>query len=348
MAFTWPFKRTPAVAETRPAGSLALTAPTKALEALVFPDGLSSTTTVTRDEALRVPAVSRAVSLISNTISGLELTGAPAWLTESFGIGALPLSLALKLTVEDLILHPAGDALWIIRRDAQGTVVEGAYVRRDQWGTTDAGQITLRGVQLPPENCLYFTAGRPGLCDTAAETIRQYSGLSRAISRASTMPNPRILLKETQAFAGDKETKDAAIKSLKLVLENDAGGIAWVPYGLDLEIMSAAQIDALSAARNETRLDIANFTNLDPDYVAGSKQGGSDTYSNALQGDREFSTLTIQPISRIITDRLNQADVRAKGAPPVAFDFAALEGLAETTSTQNTGNTQPRKEEDPA
>lgn len=322
----------------RSAGTLAVTAPTEALASIVFPDGMWPTDgPVTREEARKVPGLYRGIKLISTTVASLPMKNAPVWLTESFGRGAFSLRHALRLTVEDLMLCPGGDALWIVDRDGAGNVVEGAYVRRDAWQLDDEGRVWIGSAVLPDENVIRFATGEPGLQTTAADTIRHYLGLSQQLLNAAKMPQPRIFVKETAQFQGGQEEQNAAMEQLKRVLQAESGGIAWVPIGLEMEIVDGAGMASLSQARNDVRLDVANFTGLDPDFLAGSKQGGSDTYSNALQGDREFSEFSIKPWSELIADRLNQADVRGE-AERMSFDFSGIEDIAVTSAAGNTTN----------
>ena len=320
-----------------PAGSsLALTARTDVLASLVFPDLPENTGPVSEVEALRVPSVARAVSLIAGTIAGLPRDGVPSWM-ERFGEqGAMTLSLVLQLTLKDLLLSPGGDALWFVDRRS-GEISNVWYVRRDEWLADQDGKISINGMEVPDQYVIYFSAGRPGLCDIARDTIRQYRDLSAGISEAARMPHPRALIKETMQFTGSADEKDAAMKRLESVLKAKHGGIAWMPFGLEYQILDAAGIPAMSEARNAIRLDVANFVGIDPAMLAGTT-GSSNIYSNALQGDREFSELTIKPWAALITERLAQADVGVE----LSFDFEPLERLSETNAAGNTG--APRKE----
>lgn len=252
------------------------------------------------------------------------------------GQGAMTLSLALQLTLRDLLLSPGGDALWFVDRRS-GEITHAWYVRRDEWSADETGMISINGMPVPDEYVIYFASGRAGLCDIARDTIRQYRDLSAGISEAARMPHPRALIKETMQFTGGPEEKDAAMRRLEGVLKAKHGGIAWMPFGLEYQILGAAEIPALSEARNAIRLDVANFVGIDPAMLAGTT-GSSNIYSNALQGDREFSELTIKPWAAIITERLAQTDVGAA----IEFDFEPLEQLSQTNAAGNTG--APRKE----
>ena len=326
-----------------PASSLALTAPTDALASLVFPDEWAADAPVTEEQALQVPATMRALTLIAYPISELPISNVPAWLTSSFAVGPVTLQNAIALTIKDMMLSPGGDALWVVDRSADGQIVRAWYARRDTWFADLDGTITVAGLKIPAQHCVYFSRGVPGLCRSARATIRQYLALSELISNAGDMPNPRAVLKETVHGNNMKpEQVDKALLDFATMLKARRGGIAYVPYGLEYATLDAASIPALTEARNAVRLDIANFVGLDPSMLAGAT-GSSNTYSNALQGDREFVQLTIKLFAAPIMNRLNQLDVRGT-APAMAFDYSSLEDLARTQSAGNTGN--PR--EDPS
>ena len=242
-----------------------------------------------------------------------------------------------------MMLSPGGDALWVVDRSADGQIVRAWYARRDTWFADLDGTITVAGLKIPAQHCVYFSRGVPGLCRSARATIRQYLALSELISNAGDMPNPRAVLKETVHGNNMKpEQVDKALLDFATMLKARRGGIAYVPYGLEYATLDAASIPALTEARNAVRLDIANFVGLDPSMLAGAT-GSSNTYSNALQGDREYVELTIKLFAAPIMNRLNQLDVRGV-APAMAFDYSSLEDLARTQSAGNTGN--PR--EDPS
>ena len=328
----------------RPAGQLALTAPTDALASLIFPADWAGDAPVTVEEALAVPSVMRAVTVVAAPISELPITGAPAWLTSSFASGALTLQNVLFLTVQDLMLHPAGDALWVVDRDAAGAITRAWYVRRDAWHVDLAGAVTVNGVQIPAAHCVYFSRGLPGLCKTARATIRQYRALSDLITQAGEMPHPRAVLKETISGLGlSPQVIDETQRNFAAMLKAKRGGVAWLPYGIAYEVISSELIPALTEARNAVRLDIANFAGLDPAMLAGAT-GSSNTYQNALQGDREYVALTIKQFAAPIINRLNQLDVRGPGGP-MSFDYTGLEDLARTQSAGNTGNPRHQEEE---
>lgn len=328
-----------------PASSLALTAPTDALASLVFPAEWAADTPVSVEEALAVPSVMRAVTVIASPISELPITNMPAWLAASFETGALTLPVVLALTVQDLMLSPAGDSLWVIDRDTAGAVSRAWYVRRDLWHSDLNGQITVAGMIIPPAHCLYFSRGLPGLCASARATIRQYRALSDLITQAGEMPHPRGVLKETISGLNLSTAQTTQVQeNFALMLKSKRGGVAYLPYGLAYEVIGSELIPALTEARNAVRLDVANFAGLDPAMLAGAT-GSSNTYQNALQGDREYVQLSIKAFAAPIINRLNQLDIRAPGATPASFDYSGLEDLARTSSAGNTGN--PRHQENP-
>ena len=328
-----------------PASSLAVTAPTDALASLVFPAEWQSDAPVSVEEALAVPSVMRAVTVLAAPISELPIENAPAWLMSSFAAGALTLQNVLALTVQNLMLHPAGDALWVVDRDGAGAVSRAWYVRRDLWHSDLDGKITVAGLVIPPAHCVYFSRGLPGLCKTARATIRQYRALSDLITQAGEMPHPRAVLKETISGLNLSQAQtDLVQTNFAAMLKSKRGGVSYLPYGLDYEVIGSELIPALTDARNAVRLDVANFAGLDPAMLAGAT-GSSNTYQNALQGDREYVQLSIKAFAAPIINRLNQLDVRGPGATPAAFDYTGLEDLARTSSAGNTGN--PRHQENP-
>ena len=325
-----------------PASSLGLTAPSDALASLVFPEEWLTEAPVTAEEALSVPSVMRALTVIASPISELPIKNAPAWLTSSFAVGALTLQNVVFLTVQDLMLHPAGDALWVVDRDSAGNVVRAWYARRDTWHVDLNGVITAGGLVIPPAHCVYFSRGLPGLCKTARATIRQYRALSELITQAGQMPHPRAVLKETKDLSLSESEKNAVITNFAAMLQAKKGGVAYLPNGLDYQVLGGDLIPALTEARNAVRLDVANFAGLDPAMLAGAT-GSSNTYSNALQGDREYVQLSVKQFAAPIINRLNQLDVRGTGAP-MSFDYSGLEDLARTDAAGNTGN--PRHDGD--
>lgn len=292
-------------------------------------------------KAYAVPPITRGMLLYLGAVASFPLTvkagGAPSWLTVSKP-GTPPPALRNARTVQDLILH--GRALWYAE-DLAGNHVErvdhGDYTIDD-----DGFVLNADGVKADPSKVILIESLLPlGFLDYGKSSVNQYHNIVRTIQDRSDNPQPITELRITdQTLAPtDTEVSDAQ-QQYAAARRAKNGAITITPYGMELHVHGAGS-DAnqmMTEARNAARLDFANFLGINAAMLDGNN-GTSDTYSNTLQNQNEFLTLSLAPWLQAIEMRLSQADVI--GAP-VKFDTSSFDTPpAKSDAAGNTGTATP-------
>lgn len=291
----------------------------------IFPDYDWSAFPVSEKEALATPAVYRALALYLSLGSRLKFKNAPEWLNKSYG--ALTPQYRLSRTIADLIFY--SQSLWFVERNGAGEIVYAEHMARNRWTTTPSGHIEIDKVPVDDDSVIFFLGLMPlGLLDAARNSIRQYTSVSRTVTNRSDVPAPLMLIKSTDNFIGTSDEIAQMITDIQDVLENRAGGIVYVPQGLELEMVepSDAVNSMLLPAREALAVDVANFFSL-PASILNSPTS-SDIYVNALQQKNEILEFSLRTYLDPIADRLG-----------LEFDFSEFDAV-DTAA----GNLLPRKE----
>lgn len=302
----------------------------------VFHDFDSSDFPVTVGEALSVPAVHRGVMLYSSIISRLPLKG-PAWLVHTDG--AVTPALRLAQTVQDLIL--IGASVWSVDRDSFGFVSDAVRIDPVRWKTTAEGHISIDGIEQPDSSVIYFASIMPvGFLTAGRDSVRHYTNISRVINNRSSVPEPMVIVEQTDNTQAAEEEIDEAIENISEVLQSRRGGIVYQPQGINIRSFGGSDSanSMMIEARNAVRTDLANFLGLSAAILDGTMTGASDVYTNALQSQNELLELSIKSFSEPIADRLAQLDVSPPGER-VRFDYSSFDTIADAAG--NTGAPRP-------
>lgn len=278
-------------------------------------------------QAMAVPAISRAVDLYLAAITQLTLTAsAPSdstrWL--NWTDGDITPQLRNAMIFQDLFFHKF--CCLAVARDAAGDVENGVVIPRHLWSFDTEGLILIEGKEVPQDQVLLITSFKPlGLLTYAQDTIRQYLSIARTVSDRLDNPVPMIGIKVD--VTADPEEADTAVEEWGKARRAKGGATAIIPPGVDIVTPGADRDDAsmLLEARNASRLDAANFTNL-PGSMLDGNSGASGDYSNTLQVQNEFIRLSVALYTKAIEARLSQDDVTPEGVT-VSFNAETFDTL---------------------
>lgn len=297
----------------------------KHLERVIWADmaGLTNTPrAVTREQAMSVPAIAKARSLILGALGrqplalyrGSEELEAPAWLSRS-DTDQSPIT-RMCGTLDDLYFY--GRSLWAIARDNDGTITDGIRIPQDWWDIDETGTISLtldpnRSKQhVDPANVIMFEGLQDGLLSIAQRTITAAIDLERAWASRVQTPAPLIELHETQPTTGltDEEMQDYAAM---WEARRRQSGTGVTPYGLELRMHGDKSTDLFIEGRNALRLDIALFSNIPSTLLEGSQATASLTYSTQEGRRNELLDYSLAFWAAPIEARLSMDDVTPPG-----------------------------------
>lgn len=282
---------------------------------------------VTREQAIQIPALSRARQLIVSTIPRLPLTATqgdtdtdvPTWLTSS--IGALSPFHRMLWTVDDLFFY--GWALWALDRDADGAIVAAARVPYDQWQFTDAGEVKINDTVAAEDEVMLIPGIGEGILQFGAATLSEAINLANAVQRAAETPNANIELHQTNDAPMTQEQVRELIAGWAKARRGENGGVAYTSNGIEVREHGAAMEHLLIQGRNAVAVDVARHAGIPATMIDATLSGSSISYQNTSARMSELITFGLSPILSAVAARLSQDDITPPGMQ-INFDATSV------------------------
>lgn len=313
------------------------------LQRIVLSDVAALTpATLSRADAMRVPAIVRSRALIAGLLSRHPLadydtaTGQPireaTWLTTT-ATSQSPRQRNLW-TFDDLIF--SGLSLWFVARDSDDRITDAIRVDPSLWTVhPDTREVKITGIDnLSPEQVILFEGPQEGLVTIASETIRAALDLEAAWAKRVASPVPMLELHSTDSTY-DLEPEEAAELVAKWEkARKEGGGTAYTPASITANVLGQLTADLFIQGRNALRLDIANFVSLPAALLEGSMSTASLTYSTKEGSRNDLVDLSLGYWADPFEARLSQDDVVPSGRH-VAIDLTALATPTQPTRSPN-------------
>lgn len=331
------------------------------LDPVIFPATAGSQ--VTMQAALQVPPVAKATLLygtvmaslrvkVTDDVTGADVTDQYRWLNWS-GTAETPAHRWAGCQ-QDMMFFREG--VIFVGRDADGKIYDGIKLPRNMWSLDALGRVMINGTVYPNQSeLIYFKSLLPqGFLEYGAENIAHYHDLVSTIRSRGRNPIPLLELHVTEDYEppiGDNESRELkkTAEDWATARRSPEGAVAITPRGIQLIAHQPNNSDAemLTGARNAVRLDSANFLNINAAMLDGNN-GTSDTYSNTLQNQNEFTSLSMSTWTRPLEARLSMDDVTAPGHS-VSFGVNTFDqSTIQSNPVGNTGTaTEPVKEMNP-
>ncbi|MBO1770461.1 phage portal protein [Agrococcus sp. TF02-05] len=302
-----------------------------ALQPFVYEDIWGTTGPVTRAQAMTVPAVVAARSIILGELAHVPLRALrgeemvepqPQWLARTNSIAG-PWS-RMARTLDDWLFY--GDALWATTRGADGFPLDAQYVARDLWRLNDAFEIELLESRSPERwrkadalEVVYLPGPFEGLLAVASDTIRGALDIERAWRIQARTPLPGLLLQETEDNGMTPDEMQQWVSAVAAQRRKDDGAVMGLPKRITATFAPSSEPKLLVEGRNAIKLDIANFTNLNPAMLGAALPKASLNYETQ-EGTRQEFTQRLSYWTAPLEDRLSQDDIVPHGQR-VRFDF---------------------------
>ena len=287
--------------------------------------------TVTRREAMTVPAIARARNLIANTIGGLplkyyvddETTGEAREIRRLPWMRQLepgsPRATTIGYLVDSMLFFGRGylrvrDVYEEDGRPRSFEWVDPAYVTFDVDSAT--GRITryYLNLNIAPMtgvgSLVVFPGPDEGILVRGGTTIRTCVELESAARHFAESPTPSVTLKN--------EGMDLPAEQVESLLARwrDSRRQATVGYlssALSVQTHGFSPADmTLVDARKFQVEEVARLTGIPPWYI-GAETGSSMTYSNLNSSRRDLIDLSLAPFEVAIEQRLSMDDVTPRG-----------------------------------
>jgi hypothetical protein len=265
----------------------------------------------TRQEAMEVPSVARARSIICGTaaslplrafnkINGAQIDGRTI-LTQPDP--ALPTAVMMSWTFDDLVFHDVAywQVLELSPEDNRPTRARRIDPMRISYNTEGYNNVIINGFfldgqQLPMAGVgsliVFYGLGTGGILTRAGRTIKTALDLEKAVSRMAEEPNPAMYIKNSGVDLPASQVS-ALLSNWKAARAQRA--TAYLSGNLEVETFGfdASQME-LSANRMNTATEIARLMNIPAWYL--NAESTSSTYSNTLQERRSLIDLVVNAI----------------------------------------------------
>lgn len=278
----------------------------------------------TRQEAMEVPAVARARSIICGTAASLPLHAYNKTTNaEIYGRTileqpdpALPTAVTMSWTFDDLLFHDVAywQVLSVSPEDGRPVHARRIDPLRVTYNTQGLAGIVVDGfwvdgVQVPMSGVgsliVFYGLGTGGILTRAGRTIKTALDLEKAVSRMAEEPNPAMYIKNSGV--------DLPAAQVSSLLSNWKAAraqrsTAYLSGNLDVQTFGfdATQME-LSANRMNTATEIARLMNIPAWYL--NAESTSSTYSNTLQERRSLIDLSLMPYLIAVEGRLSMDDI---------------------------------------
>jgi hypothetical protein len=278
----------------------------------------------TRQEAMEVPAVARARSIICGTAASLPLHAYNKTTNaEIYGRTileqpdpALPTAVTMSNTFDDLVFYDVAywQVLSVSPDDGRPVNARRIDPQRVTYNTEGLSGIVIDGfwvdgVQVPMQGVgsliVFYGLGTGGILSRAGRTIKTALDLEKAVSRMAEEPAPAMYIKNSgvdlpasQVSALLANWKAARMQRSTAYL---SGNLEVQAFGFD-----ATQME-LSQNRMNTATEIARLMNIPAWYL--NAESTSSTYSNTLQERRSLIDLSLMPYLIAVEQRLSMDDI---------------------------------------
>lgn len=287
--------------------------------------GKAGQRSVSRKEAVQIPALSRARLLITSTIPRLPLkatyveTSEPAvvpyWLNHSEGT-VTPFHRMLW-TVDDLFFY--GWSLWSLERDqSSGDITSAARIPYDRWGFDDNGNIKVDDKPVWDDDVMLIPGVSEGILTYGAATLAEAIHLANAVQKAAETPSAHTELHQTNDAPMTEDEVRALINSWAAARRGENGGVAFTSAGIEVREHGAPSEHLLINARNAVSVDVARHAGIPASMVDAYLSGSSISYANTSARMAELITFGLSPLMNSVTARLSQDDITPHG---VAIEY---------------------------
>lgn len=334
-------------------GSMPLASPWQSahphhLDSIVYNDifGKAARRSVSRKEAVQIPALSRARLLITSTIPRLPLkanyveTGEPAvvpyWLTHSRGT-VTPYHRMLW-TIDDLFFY--GWSLWSLDRDDTGRIEAASRVPYDRWHFDDNGEVKIDDKPVWDDDVMLIPGVNEGILSYGASTLAEAIHLANAVQKAAETPSAHTELHQTNDAPMTEDEVRALINSWAAARRGENGGVAFTSAGIEVREHGAPSEHLLINARNAVSVDVARHAGIPASMVDAYLSGSSISYANTSARMAELITFGLSPLMAAVTSRLSQDDITPVG---VSIEYDTTTVVEQLRPLDKQLNTDPEE-----
>lgn len=324
-------------------------APPANLAKVVWSDifGAQVPATLTRAEAMRVPAVARGRHIICGTVARIPLgdyrgeyrlpAGEEAGWIASNAAAMSPFHRMLW-TLDDLVFYG-----WSCWRRTANSAADGFPLQLDRIpiGQWDLEQDTNRvliykpdgsgGVSLQPariDEVVLIAGPHEGLLVDGIESVRHAADLHRAANRAAKHPSAYLALQSEagsvplKKFSDDpaEVTVTSLIDGWVAAREGENGGVAYLSPGIKAVELGTFDQHLVVEGRNAAAVDVARHLSIPAETIDATLSQSSLQYTTSRDNDRRLIDYGLGTYMSAVSACLSMDPVHPRGRR-VAFDL---------------------------
>lgn len=314
---------------------------------------------MTREQAMRIPAVNRARRTICNSIARMPLRAyrgdallgkaeRPNWLDRTDG----PVSPYHRMlwTVDDLFFY--GVSAWAVQRGAPaapntlGPVLSADRIPFAQWRIDgDTGQFVYtgrNGTEYPAslDEVIVIPGTDDGLLVDGLTSLVHARDLLNAATKAASTPSAYVHLHQTNEFPATEEQLLEARDSWIKARRGEGSGVAVTSAGIDVKELGTFNQHLLVEGRNAAALDVARSAGI-PGSIIDAASAEGLTYVNAQAKQQDLIDFGLTAYMAPISARLGLDDMSPRGTR-IAFDLEELLGPGAIAGTPDDGGASKR------
>lgn len=309
----------------------------------------TNTEAITRDIAMRVGPLKRAVQIHASIVGAMPLIQYKATVKDGVKVGeavetqprwlqnsnsGIPPLIRTKGLVKDLALE--GWALLGCELATDGTIADAIHIpKATHWQFTSAGVVEFTKLVDPRYlgKLILIPLGDNGILIDGVDTIRQARALD--IARRIRLESPpagtelHITSDEFDGMSAKEQMKEVKAYAD----QRRKTSVSMTKSYIDVKEHSGEAIDLFDSATNSIRLDIANHTGVPASIIEGAKATGGGDMNYTGKGDErsELYDLGSRDYADAIAARLSLDDVCPEGEY-IAFDTSEAFALPTPTT----------------
>lgn len=275
----------------------------------------SGTLSVSKNDALAIPAVLRGRNLICNiaTLPLVTMRGDFEVVGNEFLRQINPDVPNLKLladTVEDLLFY--AKAYWYVDiQDSREYPLRAHHVPFNDIDQDELGRYWIEGKLADSNRIIDFHSPNPALLKTIAASIERAKALSTAALMYANKPVPKVIVSPKGDADPEQDQIDTAMD--QLADSAAASPFVYASAGMDitaLNMLSPTDLQLVESMKM-VAIDLANALGIDPEDLGVSTT--SRTYQNAVDRRKDRINDVLNVYMKAITDRLSMGDVTPRG-----------------------------------
>ena len=323
----------------QPAGVSSPWSSTENWQAIVAADLFGSEPVpITREVAMRIPAVARSRNVLCAVAMTLPLVAQTAdgprdpqpdicRVIDRYR----PYSITIAWIIDQLLFN--GVAWLVVQSRAYDGSIQSARVAlpSELKFNPDGWPVAYQNKAYAATDFIQIPCWHEGVLNFGKVAFRQATNLAESAGRAADNPIPSIELHQTNDLTLTDDKIQKLVDSWRSARRGKNGGVAYTPKMIQTIAHGEAAEQLLIEGRKASDVDMARVMGVPAWVIDAPTSGSTLTYSNIESRTRELLAYGLTPYLTVIEDRLSMDDILPRG---VWTSFDTTQALAGDLKTR--------------